>query len=350
MRDEMLAMVFHGANDLRLEPVPRPHVDAGSALVKVEAAAVCASDIRIYKGDKAAKAGTILGHELAAVVVEAGKDVSAVQVGDRVTMYPVIACGRCFYCQHGYRNMCIARRTLGYEYDGGFAEYMLATREVLELGNLVKVPPGLSAEEAALAEPLACCINGLQVLGLQPGETIVIVGAGPMGLMLTKLARISGAGRIIVSEPNEQRLEVAGQMGADVKVNPTREDLPLKVKEATDGLGADAAVVTVGVPGVAWETLKAVRRMGRVNLFAGFPRGSEAKVDLNLVHYGMVTVTASQSTTLTQFQRALTLMATGKIDLKPLITHRFPLTQGPLAFEKKIALEGLKPEILPGLR
>ncbi|MEM2904853.1 MAG: zinc-dependent dehydrogenase [Candidatus Bathyarchaeia archaeon] len=345
----MLAMVFHSPGDLRLEPVPKPQVDAGSALVRVEAAAVCASDIRIYKGEKAAEAGTILGHELAGLVAENGPDVSAVQVGDRVTMYPVIACGRCFYCQHGYRNMCLDRRTVGYEYDGGFAEYMLVTREALELGNLVKVPSGVSAEEAALTEPLACCINGLQVLGLEPGETLVVVGAGPMGLMLTRLAKASGAGQIIVSEPNERRLEVAGQMGADVKVNPSREDLAAKVKEVTDGLGADAAIVTVGVPSVAWETLKAVRRMGRVNLFAGFPRGSEAKVDLNLIHYGMTTATASQSATLTQFRRALTLMATGKVDVKPLITHRFPLSQGPQAFEKKIALEGLKPEILPGL-
>jgi len=264
-------------------------------------------------------------------------------------MYPVIACGRCFYCQHGYRNMCLNRRTVGYEYNGGFAEYMLVTREALELGNLVEVPSGVSAEEAALAEPLACCINGLQVLSLEPGETLVVVGAGPMGLMLTRLARISGVGQVIVSEPNEQRLALAGEMGADVKVNPAREDLASRAREATGGLGADAAIVTVGVPGVAWETLRAVRRMGRVNLFAGFPRGQEAKVDLNLVHYGMVTVTASQSATLTQFHRALTLMATGKIDLKPLITHRFPLSQGPQAFEKKIALEGLKPEILPGL-
>jgi len=321
----------------------------GSALVKIEAAAVCASDIRIYKGDKAAKPGTILGHELAGTVVEVGSAGSAVQVGDRVTMYPVVACGRCFYCQQGYRNMCIARRTVGYEYDGGFAEYMLATREVLEQGNLVRVPDSVLAEEAALAEPLACCINGLQVLRLEPGESLLVVGAGPMGLMLTMLAKVSGAGRVIVSEPNEQRLEIAGRMGADVKANPAKEDLASKVKEVTGGLGADAAVVTVGAPDVAWETLRALRRMGRINLFAGFPRGSEAKVDLNLIHYGMTSVTASQSATLTQFRRALTLMATGKIDLNPLITHRFPLSQGLKAFEKKIALEGLKPEILAGL-
>lgn len=346
----MLANVFHGPGDLRLERLPIPEVGPGGLLIRVRAASVCASDVRVFKGEKGAKPGTILGHEMVGEVAEAGAEVSEFRQGDRVTVYPVIACGACFFCQRGHRNMCLNRRTIGYNFNGAFAEYMHIPGDVVNLGNVVGVPGGLSDEEAALTEPLACSINGVEVLGLETGETLLVLGSGPMGLILTAVARVSGAGRIIVSEVSEERLRFAGEMGADVLVNPTREDLASRVMDETGGLGVDAAIVTVGAAGVVEEALKTVRKEGRVCLFAGFPPGSELRIDPNAIHYRMIRLTASQSATLTQFRRGLTLMSTGRVDLKPLVTHRFPLDEVNRAIEKRIALEGLKPEIFPGLK
>jgi len=343
----MRALVYRGPSDVRLEFVSKPEVGLGDVLVKVRVAAVCASDIRVFKGEKKARLGVVQGHEFSGDIEVVGGELANYKVGERVTLHPVISCGHCFYCLKGHVNMCLNRKTIGYDENGGFAEYVLIPKSMVESGSLMRIPDSVSYEEAALAEPLGCAINSIETCRLNVGSSLLIVGAGPMGLMNLLVGRVSGAGKIIVSEPVEERLKLAEKLGADAVINPQEEDLLSRVKEETGGLGTDAAVVTVGTPRVIAETLKAVRKLGVVNLFAGCPHGSEMKIDPNLIHYNELVVTGSQNATLTQFKRGLELLENGVVDLRCLITHRFPLGRGEEAFQKRIGLEGLKPVLIP---
>ncbi len=345
----MLALSFGGKADLKLRQVPKPVVSSGDILVEVQAAAVCASDLRIFRGEKKARTDIVLGHEVSGTIAEMGSKVRGFEVGDRVAIYPVRSCGGCLYCQLGSRNMCPSRETLGQEFNGGFAEYVLIPEDMVMMGNVVKVPPGLTMEEAALAEPLSCSINGIEVLQIKVGEEVLIIGAGPMGLMLMFVAKASGAGKVIQSEIDEKRLNIAKMMGADAIIHSGREDLVERVKEETDGLGVDAVVVTIGLTSVIEESIKTARKKGRINLFAGSPPDSVVQIDPNSIHYRMITLTASQNAILPQFKRGLALMASGRVDLKPLITHKFPLRDARSAFEKRVSHEALKPEIIPQL-
>jgi len=342
----MMANVYYGPRDLRFEKVSIPEVKPGDILVKVLRSSVCASDVRVFKGEKKAKPGTVLGHEFVGEIAELGEGVEGFSVGDRVTVYPVIFCGSCFYCQIGHQNMCANRKTFGYDYNGAFAEYVLVPSRLVKLGNVVKVPEGVSLDEVALTEPLGCSINGVSVLNLEVGESLLIIGAGPMGLMLLSVAKCSGVGKIVVSEVDEERRRLARRLGADVVVNPSEENLVERVLSETDGLGVDAAILSVGIPSVVEEALRALRKEGRINFFAGFPLNSKASLDLNLIHYKMLHVTASQNAPLTVFKRALKMIVKGRINLKPLITGEFPLSGVKHAIERRIRLEGLKPIII----
>ncbi|MBL7118768.1 alcohol dehydrogenase catalytic domain-containing protein [Candidatus Bathyarchaeota archaeon] len=345
--ETMYALVYRGPGSIRLETMPKPKVGLGDILVKVRAAAVCASDIRVFKGEKKAEPGVIQGHEFSGDIETVGEDVQDYRIGERVTLHPVISCGRCFYCLKGHVNMCLNRKTIGYDENGGFAEYILIPASMVESGSLIRVPSPVSYDQAALAEPLGCAVNSIETCRLHVGASLLIVGAGPMGLMNLLVGRVSGAGKIIVSEPIEERLKLAGRIGADVLINPREEDLLSRVAEETGGLGVDAAIVTIGIPQVIAETLKTTRKLGVINLFAGCPPGSEMKIDPNPIHYKELLVTGSQNATITQFRHGLELLENRKVDLECLITHRFPLKRGEEAFQKRIDLEGLKPILLP---
>ncbi len=346
MDGSMMANVYYGPRDLRFERVPIPKVNPGDLLIKVEFSSICASDVRVFKGEKKADPGTILGHEFMGEISEVGEGVEGFFVGERATVYPVVSCGSCFYCQKGHQNMCVNRKTFGYDYNGAFAEYVLVPSRLVNFGSVVKIPDGFPMEEAALTEPLGCSINGVSILNLEIGESLLIIGAGPMGLMLLMVAKCLGAGKIIVSEINEGRRRLATEVGADIVVNPMEENLVERVLSETDRLGVDAAILSIGAPNAAKQALKALRKEGRINFFAGFPMGTELTVDPNIIHYRMLHVTASQNAPLAVFKRALKMMAERKIDLKPLITDKFPLKDVNFAIERRIRLEGLKPIIL----
>ncbi len=346
MTESMMANVYYSPGDLRFESIPIPKVNHGDILIKVEFSSVCASDVRVFKGEKKADTGTILGHEFVGKIAAIGEEVKGFSVGDRVTVYPVVFCGTCFYCQRGHQNMCLNRKTFGYDYNGAFAEYVLVSSELVKQGNVVKVPSSLPPEEAALTEPLGCSLNGVSILNLEIGESLLIIGAGPMGLMLLSVAKCSGAGKIFVSEIDEGRRRLAEEIGADIVINPTQENLVERVMAETEGLGVDAAILTVGSVNAAKDALRTLRKEGRINFFAGFPLGSELTIDPNIIHYRMIHVTASQNAPLNTFKRALMMMAEGKIDLKPLITGKFKLKDVKAVIERRIKLEGLKPIIV----
>ena len=322
----MKAGLLRGPDRLALEEVPDPVGMPGDLIVKVNAATVCGTDIRILRGKKTAgiRYPSVIGHEFAGEVVSTNGD-GLFQVGQRVCVDPAIPCGYCHYCKLGIENICANLTALGYEVDGAFAEYVRIPARAVAIGNVHVIPDKLAFEEAALAEPLACVINGQEKVAILPGDSVVILGAGPIGLLHVKMARLSGAMRVVVSEPNAARREAALAAGADVTVDPTTEDLLSIVRQHTGGIGADVAIVAIGVPALANIALNLVRRRGRVSLFAGFSIGDSAPLDINLIHYSELILTGAFGLSRVHFQRALELLANGRIDVAPFVTHRFAL-------------------------
>ena len=337
----MKGLIFHGPGQLTVEEIPTPGTGPGEVLVQTQAASLCFSDIRVYRGEKHADPGVVLGHEAAGLVVEVGQGVTDIRVGDRVALCPVLACGECYFCIRGKRNRCTRRTSLGYQVNGGLAEYILAPRELVSQGHLLKVPPGMPADMAAMVEPFACSLYSLEVCQVRPGGSLAIIGAGPMGLTHVLIAQAMGCATIIVSDPLEERLAVALELGATAAVSPKANDLREVVLELTDGLGVDAAVVSVGsIPAV--ETgLQVVRKQGIVNIFGGLPPGSVLSVDPNLLHYSELFLTGTQNAPSDHYARTVPLLASIP-QARRLLTHRFTIENAPQAFESRMAMEGLK--------
>lgn len=337
----MKALVFHGPGRIAVEERPDPEPGPGEALIRVAATSICHSDIRVYRGLKKASPGVIPGHEVAGVVAATGPGVEAVRAGQRVAIDPIVADGDCFFCRQGKRNRCLRRVTLGYEVDGGLAERLLAPAPLVAQGHLLPVPADVPLTRACLTEPLACVLNSLETCRVAAGSSLVIVGAGPMGLMHALAARALGATTVLVSEPDPARRALARSFGATGALDPDADDLVAAVREATDGLGADAVVVTAGLPGVVPLALSLARRQGVVSLFAGFPPDATAPLDVNAIHYGELVLTGSQNATTDQYRRALALLA-ALPDIDRIVTHRFSIDEATRAYDVRLAGEGLK--------
>jgi len=343
------AAVLHKPDDLRVEEVDRPRVGPGELLIQVKGCGVCGTDLRVIRGRKrrGVHFPSIIGHEIAGEVVETGTGVLAFQPGDRVAIVPVIPCLRCAYCLRDLENLCLNRTAIGYEFDGGFQEYLKIPEVAVRTGNVMKLPGHLSFEEASLLEPFACCVNGSQRSNIPLGGTVVIVGAGPIGLMHLKLAKVFGAATVIMSEPAPFRREAALRMGADVALDPRETDLHRVVMERTAGIGADSVILAIGIPGLVGELAKLLRKGGTLNLFAGFDEEAEARILCNIVHYNQVTITGAASSSRRHFEQALALVASGRVQLNDLITHRFPLEGIHEALQTTMEGKGLKAIVVP---
>ena len=337
----MKACIFHGPGDVRVEERPQPRPGPGQMLLEMRATGICYSDIRVYKGEKKARAGVIPGHEPVGVIAALGEGVEGFRMGQEVALCPILACGACFFCRRGYRNRCPQRVTLGYEEDGGLAEYMLVPEALLRLGHVFPLPPGLPASRATLTEPLACVLNSLETCRVTAGNSLVVVGAGPMGLLHIMLARQMGVSTIIAVELLDERLTHARRFGADICLNPERDDPASRVLAATDGLGADAVVITTGSAQAAAAGLALARRQGVVSLFAGFPPDSNIALDANAIHYGELVLTGSQNATSDQYRRALQLL-TRLPQAEEVNTHPFKISEGPKAYSSRLGMDGLK--------
>lgn len=340
----MKAAVLQAPNVLRLTDMATPEAAPGELVLRVRAATVCGTDLRILSGrkTKGVRFPSVIGHEFAGDVVQAGAGVTQFNVGDRVCMDPVIPCRACAYCKSGLENVCVNRQAMGYEFDGAFAEYIRIPAIALAAGNVFRMPQDMSFEAAALAEPLACCINGQRNAGVGMGDSVVILGVGPIGLMHAALARSAGARQVIVSEPNAARRQAAAERGVTHVFDPSGGSLADFVKARTDGLGADVAILAIGVPQLANEALTLVRRGGRVNLFAGFSAGDMATIDVNLIHYGELVVTGASALSRRDYELALNMLASGQIDAGSLITHRYGVSDSLAAFDEAGSGRALK--------
>ena len=297
-------------------------------MIRVAATAVCGTDIHFYRGEWKVTFPLVPGHEFSGTIAELGDQMAGFELGDRVVAEPNMICGSCHFCRMSDRNFFCERLTaVGVDVDGAFAEYVKTKRE-----NVYKFPENLSFEEAALIEPLACCIRGLDNAAVKPGEDVAIVGAGPIGLLLLQLVRMAGASRVIQTDLEEERLNLAEELGADHIVNIQEQDPVQTVMDVTGGYGVDVAIEAVGSPEAITQAMGATRRGGRVNIFGVSPQDAVWKVKPFDLYSKELTITTSYRSPFT-FQRAAKLASSGRLKLAPLISHVFPLNEISRVFE-----------------
>lgn len=345
----MKAALFYAPGDIRIDEIDVPPISEGELLIRVRACAVCGTDIRVFEGKKTKgiHPPAVIGHEIAGEIQEKGRAVRGYEIGDRIAIIPVIPCRICYYCLNGMENICANRTAFGYEYGGGFQEFMRVPEMAVRAGNVVNIGPSLSFEEASLIEPLSCCLNGNRRSGIRPGDVVMIIGAGPIGLLHILLARMSGARRILVSELTQERRALALKMGADLAFDPSTHNLTDLALHETEGRGIDAAIMAIGIPTLVNDLLKATRKGGSVNLFAGFSGEGEAQIGANLLHYNEINLTGTASASRSHFHSALSLVLAKRIDLSPLVSHRFPLSQIDQAIQATKKGEGIKVIVIP---
>jgi len=345
----MRAAVLEELEKLVVKEVPDPEIGPGEVLVRVQACAVCGSDVRIYHhGNPRVKPPQILGHEIAGDVIAVGEGVEKFRVGDRVATAADVPCGVCEYCRNGMGNNCAVNYALGYQFQGGFAELVPLNRVTVDYGPVHDIPEGMSYETATLAEPLACCLNGLERSFLRPGDSVLIIGAGPAGILLAEAAKALGATQVILAQRSQRRLELAKRFRADAFIATAERDLAEAAMDLTGGQGVDIAITACASSEAQEQALAVVRPRGRVNYFGGLPRGSRAiQLDSNVIHYRECYVHGSHGSVPRQHRVALDLLASGQVQVEGLITHRFPLDEIHEAFAAQEQRLGLKVVVAP---
>ncbi len=308
-----------------------PSFSSREALIKVHACGVCGTDLHIYEGVMPwAKLPLIPGHEFSGVVVDVGKYVDSVSIGDVVVVDPNITCGLCRYCRSAKRNLCPNIESIGVTRDGGFAEYVVAP-----ISQLYRVPSGLSLDEAAFTEPVACCLHGITRLSIKPGEDVLIVGAGPIGLVHLQLAKRTGAGRVIVAEVNDMRLKLAEKLGADLTVNPSEGGTVETVKGFLKGKGVEAAIDAAGGSTPLTLALSCLEPGGRLLVFGVASENDTWTIKPYDIYKRELTIIGSFINPY-EMDSALNLLASGAIDVKPLISHVIKLEDLEKALKREI--------------
>ncbi|GAA0388846.1 alcohol dehydrogenase [Acrocarpospora corrugata] len=295
----------------------------GEVKIRVRNCSTCGTDVKIYKhGHHHIDPPRVMGHEIAGEVVESAAP--GWSAGDRVQVIAAIPCGRCAECRRGRMTVCPNQESMGYHYDGGFAEYMVVPAKVLAVDGLNRIPAGVGFAEASVAEPLACVLNGQELARVGPGDDVVVMGSGPIGCLHVRLARARGAARVFLADINPDRLAVAAALvRPDAAIHAEVEE---QVAKLTDGRGADV-VITAAAAGAAQEqAIRMAARQGRISFFGGLPKDNPIiSCDSNLVHYRELTIVGANGSSPAHNARALELIATGAVPVADLITERLPL-------------------------
>jgi L-iditol 2-dehydrogenase len=317
---------FYSPGDIRVEDAPEPYPGPGDVKIRVRNCSTCGTDVKISKfGHHHIRPPRVMGHEIAGEVVEVGAEVTGWQPGDRVQVIAAIPDGTCEECRRGRMTVCPNQESMGYHYDGGFAEYTIVPGKVLAVDGLNRIPDALGFDEASVAEPLACVLNGQELARIGEGDDVVIIGAGPIGCMHVRLARARGAARVFLADLNPERLAMsADRVKPDAAIHGT--DLVHQVMKLTDGRGADA-IITAAASGAAQEqALQMAARQGRISFFGGLPKDNPViACDSNLVHYRELTIVGANGSSPRHNARALELIASGAVPVADLITHHLPL-------------------------
>lgn len=321
----MTAAVLYGKEQLRIENVDVPELGAGDVLVRVRAALTCGTDVKVFRRGYHARMirpPALFGHELAGDVVAVGPGVETFRPGQRIVAANSAPCGTCFYCERGEENLC---EDLLFN-NGAYAEYIRIPARIVEK-NTLEIPAHVSYQDAALVEPLACVMRGLEETGVKEGDTIAIIGLGPIGMMFVRLAKALYKARVIAIGRRASQLERATRMGADeVVLNDDGADVVSPVRDLTDGRGADVVIEAVGLPEVWKLAVKLLRRGGVVNFFGGCPEGATFPVDTSLLHYSELTLRASFHHTPLLIRQALDAVSRGYVTAKDFVNRVEPLT------------------------
>ncbi len=346
----MRAARFYAPGKLRLEQIDIPRIGPGEMLVRVKAALTCGTDVKMYKrGHPKVKPPITLGHEFAGIVAEVSQEAAnQFYVGDKVAVANSAPCNACFFCKVGKPNLCdrLPETLVGFSLDGAFAEYIRVPAPIVRQ-NAYKIGDGISFEEAALLEPLACAVNGNEAANINLGDTVAIIGSGPIGLIHLQLSRLKGASKIIVTDLREERLKTASLLGADVVIDASKEDQLSRVKDLTEGLGADVVIEAVGLP-QTWElAVKMTRKAGTTLFFGGCPSGSQISLDTERIHYEDLTLKGIFHHTPLSVKKAYKLISSGDFKGKPLITDLMPLLEVENALQKMAGGECIKIAITP---
>jgi L-iditol 2-dehydrogenase len=323
-------------------------------LLQVEAAGICATDLRIFQGShRKYSSGTIRipGHEVVGTLAEVGRDVRGYHAGQRVFIAPNIGCGKCQWCRAGRNNLCPDYDAFGITIDGAFAEYMRITQPAIEQGNVIIADSTIDPAGMVLAEPFSCVLHGQDAVSVAKGDVVLIQGAGPIGIMHLLLARRRDVRRVLMSEQSTQRFATAYTMGADRVIDIGREDLVDSVLSETNGAGADVVIVATAARQALESALRVAAVGGRINFFAGLPKEKPSiMLDANLVHYRELIVTGTTGCSTADCRSAANMVASGEIDLTPLISGRFPLHEVIAGFQVAQDRNGLKVVVEPHAR
>jgi L-iditol 2-dehydrogenase len=339
----MLAAVFHAPNNIIVKQVP---ITRTQVMLKVSACAVCGYDARVYRnGHRKVRPPVILGHELCGKIqndITVG-DGMTINAGSRVAVCPLIPCLHCTYCQIGDYNLCINLREIGSTSDGGFAQYVTIPEELIRIGGLVPVPDNLTDEEAALLEPLACCLNSFsRMLPVSKESSVVIIGDGPMGLIHLQLFKRLSSSRVAIVGKVPLRMEKARAMGADAVFAYSPETIHDVLDFARTSSGADVVVIATSNP-VAFElATKISARNCKINVFAGMPSGQTFLLDANWLHYNQISITGTFSSTPKMLGEATRIAAEKTIDLSTIVTHKYSLLEIEKAIEATEKYSGLR--------
>jgi L-iditol 2-dehydrogenase len=344
----MLAATYTQGGAFAVEPVAEPAIDPDEILLRVRAASICGTDTKMIRsGHRKLADGQriVLGHEFVGTIERLGGQVVGYREGQRVGVVPNAGCGRCDACIRGQANYCPAYTAFGIDRDGGHAPFVRVPGRFVAQGNVIPMPDEVSDVEASLLEPLSCVVNAVRGVRVGLGDTVVIYGAGPMGLLHAMLCRLAGAARLVMIDPLAERLDAALAAGCDVALNPREVDVRTRLRQDTGGRGADVVITACPVREVQSEAVGFLAPYGRLCLFGGLPRDSgPVPLDTNAIHYGALVVTGSTGGSADDYRVALRLVAGKRVELSRVVSDVFPLGELQAAYDT--ALAGPKGKVL----
>lgn len=352
----MKVLRFYAPEDVRLEERPEPECGPDEVKIRVRSCSTCGTDVKIFhNGHQNLTPPRTIGHEIAGEVVEVGPAVAATfdqhwEVGDRVQVIAAVPCGDCYECRRGWMAVCENQTSMGYQYEGGFAEYMVVPREVLKVDGLNRVPDGVSLDEASAAEPLACAINAQEQLGIEKGDVVVVFGAGPIGCMHIRVARgVHGCGPVYLVDVNPDRLAMSAAVAQpDEVIDASEVDVVARVMELTGGRGADVVITATAAKVAQEQAIAMAARNGRISFFGGLPKTDPViGCDSNVVHYRQLHIHGANGSAPEHNKRALEYIANGQVPVADLITHRIPLDDALSALDLVRSGEAIKVTVNP---
>ena len=321
---------FYAPGDVRLEDVPEPVAGPKEVKIRVRNCSTCGTDLKIFRnGHPNMTPPAIMGHEIAGEVVEVGSEVAGGwAAGDRVQVIAAVPCGECRQCKRDRMSICENQTSVGYQYPGGFAEYLVVPHEVLKVDGLNRIPDNVGYDEASAAEPMACAINAQELLGIEPGDTVVVFGAGPIGCMHIRIARgVHQCGPVYLVDVNAERLKLsADAVHPDAVIDGSTVDVVEQVMALTGGRGADVVITATAANVTQEQAIAMAARNGRISFFGGLPKTNPTiTCDSNLVHYRQLHIHGANGSAPEHNRRALDYISTGQVPVKDLITARIKL-------------------------